>query len=109
MHKKGLYFLLEENIHQELEKIAEQRYNGNKTACIQNLIMSGTPGNPLDDEYAKLYTTFREAYEQIIQKIQTNKLQQTKDNGTVIQLIKDFQETTRQMLNELKKLNTHQL
>lgn len=109
MKKKAIYIKLEENTHKRLEELANGKYKGNKTTCIENLILNQKPENPLDSEYDKLYASFRETYEKILQQINVNNKKQTVNNITLTKTIEEFQTTTKQLLEELKKLRPSEL
>lgn len=104
MKKKAIYIKLEETTHKRLEELANDKYKGNKTTCIENLILNQKPDNPLESEYDKLYASFRETYEGILQQINENNKKQTVNNNTLTKTIQEFQSTTKQLLDELKKL-----
>lgn len=109
MKKRAIYIKLEETTHERLEELAKSKYKGNKTTCIENLILNQKPENPLDSEYDKLYASFRETYEKILQQINVNNKKQTVNNNTLTKTIEEFQSTTKQLLEELKKLRTSEL
>ena len=109
MNKKGIYFMVDENILQKLTQIAEKEYNGNKTVCFQDMILGHNKKNLLDQEYTKLYSTFRKTYELLIEQINVNIKQNTSNEITTKEIVKSFQATTRELLDELKKLNPTKL
>ena len=109
MKKRAIYIKLEETTHERLEKLANSKYKGNKTTCIENLILNQKPENPLDSEYDKLYASFRETYEKILQQINVNNKKQTVNNNTLTKTIEEFQTTTKQLLEELKKLRPSEI
>lgn len=109
MKKRAIYIKLEETTHERLEELANSKYKGNKTTCIENLILNQKPENPLDSEYDKLYASFRETYEKILQQINVNNKKQTVNNNTLTKTIEEFQSTTKQLLEELKKLRPSEI
>ena len=109
MKSKGIYFVLDEQTMEVLEKLAKDKFKGNKTKCIQELVLNNNTPNLIEQEYNKLYVTFRESYEKIVNEVNVYKKTNAQNKTGLETIIKEFQTTTKELLEELIKLKPSKL
>lgn len=96
----------------DLKEYAQKNYNGNLSHCITDLVEKYLNNgekmiDPITREYMKFLQIFRPAYENILKKIK----QITAENSSkeTLENLKNFQKTTLELLEELKKLRLKKL
>ncbi len=110
--KKIISFNIKTDTIRDLKEYAKTNYKGNLSKCIMDIIENHLNEDtkmvdPITKEYLNFLQIFRPAYENILKEIK--QIKSNNNNEQVLEIVKNFQSVTLELLQELKKLTVKKL